>query len=108
MIDIIKDTSILTTIPEKSIKKILDKMVYSINEAVAEARITGEQMVEMDIGIGFLYIQLEDDSIRYRFIPSERLEETVKNTFISKQNLLEDVLDASLVNKIKNIYKDLF
>lgn len=108
MINIVKDTSVLTTIPEKAIKKIIDKMIYSINEAIVEARITGDDIVEMDIGLGTLFIRLEDDSIQYKFIPGEKLEETVKNSFINKQNLLEDALDTSLVNKMTNIYKDLF
>ena len=108
MINIIKDTAVLTTIPEKAIKKIIEKMIYSINEAVVEARLTGEKMIELEIGLGTLIIRLEDDSIQYKFIPGEKLEESVKNSFINKQNLLEDVLDASIVNRLTNIYKDLF
>jgi hypothetical protein len=108
MINIIKDTAVLTTIPEKAIRKIVEKMIYSINEAVVEARLTGENMIELEIGLGTLIIRLEDDSIQYKFVPGEKLEESVKNSFINKQNLLEDVLDASIVNRLTNIYKDLF
>ena len=108
MIDIINDTAVLTTVPEKAIKKILDKMIYAINEAVVEARITGESIIEMNIGLGTLLIKMEDESIQYKFIPGDKLEESVKNAFINKQNLLEDALDASLRNKLTNIYKDLF
>jgi hypothetical protein len=107
-INIIKDTSVLTTIPEKAIKKLLDRMVYSINEAVVEAKITNQDTIELDIGLGTLLIKFEDDSIQYRFVPGEKLEESVKNSFINQQNLLEDVLEASLKNKLTNIYKDLF
>jgi hypothetical protein len=108
MIDIIKDTSTLTTVQDKIILKILDKMIYAINEAVVEARISGQEVVEMDIGLGILKIRLNDDSIQYKFTPGQKLENSVKNTFIYKQNLLEDALDASLVNKLTNIYKELF
>jgi ribosomal protein L17 len=107
-INIIEDTAVLTTIPEKAIKKLIEKMVYAINEAVVEARIMGEDTLQMDIGLGTLLIKLSNDSIQYKFIPGDKLEESVKNTFINKQNLLEDALDASLVNKLTNIYKDLF
>lgn len=107
MINIIKDTAIITTIPEKSLKKLVDKVIYCINEAVVEARLTKQSLVELDVGIGTLLIKLEDESIRYKFVPGQKLEESVKNTFINKQNLLEDALDASLVNKLTNIYKDL-
>jgi hypothetical protein len=108
MNNIIKDTAVLTTVPEKAIKKIIEKMIYSINEAVVEARLTGEKIVELDIGLGTLLINLEDDTIRYKFIPGEKLEESVKNSFINQQNLLEDALDASIVDKLTNIYKELF
>jgi hypothetical protein len=107
-INIVSDTAVLTTIPEKTIKKIMDKMVYAIAEAVVEARITNQSVIELNIGLGTLFIKLEDDSIQYKFVPGEKLEESVKNSFINQQNLLEDVLDASLVNKLTNIYKDLF
>lgn len=108
MNNIIKDTSVLTTVPEKAIKKLIEKMIYSINEAVVEARLTGESVIELDIGLGTLLIRLESDSIQYKFIPGEKLEESVKNSFINQQNLLEDALDASIVAKLTNIYKDLF
>jgi hypothetical protein len=107
-INIVKDTAVLTTIPEKALKKIIDKMVHSIGEAVVEARIGKKDILELDIGFGMLFIKLGDDSVQYKFVPGEKLEETVKNSFINKQNLLEDVLDASLINKLTNIYKDLF
>lgn len=106
--DIIKDTSTLTTINEKAIKKLNDKMIYAISDAVLEGVISGDDVVSMNIGIGTLNILLSEDSVTYRFIPSDKLEDSVKNTIIHKQNLLEDALDASLVSKITNIYKDLF
>jgi hypothetical protein len=107
-INIVKDTAVLTTIPEKAIKKIIEKMIYSIAESVVEARISHQDTLELDIGFGILFIKLGDDSIQYKFVPGEKLEESVKNSFINKQNLLEDVLEASLKNKLTNIYKDLF
>jgi hypothetical protein len=107
-INIVKDTAVLSTVPEKAIKKIIDKMVYAIAEAVVEARLTNKSVIELDIGLGILLIRFGDDSIQYKFVPGDKLEESVKNSFINQQNLLEDVLDASLVNKLTNIYKDLF
>lgn len=107
MIDIIKDTAVLTTIPEKSLKKLIDKNIYCISEAVVEARLSDQKLLELDIGLGILYIQMDDESIRYKFVPGQKLEETVKNSFINKQNLLEDALDAALVNRLTSIYKDL-
>jgi hypothetical protein len=107
-VNIIENTSVLTTVPEKAIKKIIDKMIYAIAEAVVEVRLTNQETLELDIGLGILFIMFEDDSIKYKFVPGEKLEETVKNSFINQQNLLEDALESSLKSKLTNIYKDLF
>ena len=106
-INIVKDVSALSTIQDKVIYKLLDKFTYSICEAVEEAVIADDDVVVLDIGIGELTIKLSEDGIRYKFIPSQKLEEGVKNTFIYRQNLLEKTLEESLVNRLTNTYKDL-
>ena len=106
-INVVKDVSALSTIQERVILKLLDKFNYSICEAVEEAVLQEEEVVELNIGLGTLILKLSEDGIRYKFIPSQKLETSVKNTFIYRQNLLEDVLEENLVNRITNTYKDL-
>lgn len=108
MIDVIKEVSILTTVPEKSIRDLADKAIYSINEAVVEALLAKTEVVELDIEIGILYLQVTEDEIRYKFTPSDKLEESLVTTVTHGQNLLEDTLTSALVKKITNTYKDLF
>ena len=105
--NVVKDVSVLTTISEKILSKLLDKVNYSICESIQEALITDDELVSLDLGIGTLNIKLSEDGIRYKFIPSKKLEDNVKNTFIYRQNLLENTLEETIVNRVTNTYKDL-
>lgn len=104
---LIDDLSILTTIPDKALNKLVNKSYYCINEAVLDTLLEDKNLVEIDIGLGILYIQILDNSIKYKFIPSNELEKNVKNTVINNKNNLQNVLENNLVTKIVNAYKDL-
>lgn len=105
--NVVKDLSVLSTIPEKILMKLLEKVNYVVCESIEEAIIEGDEVVSLDLGIGNLVIKLSEDGIRYKFIPSKKLEENVKDTFIYRQNLLEKTLEELVVNRVTNTYKDL-
>lgn len=105
--DIIKDTATLTTVPEKTLKKLVSKEIYCINDAVAEMQAANIEVIDLDIGLGNLAISVVDDKVVYKFIPSTELEESVKSAILNGRNLLEDVLEASLVERLTNTYKDI-
>lgn len=106
--DIIKETSILTTVAERNIKKVVEKQIFAINEAVVEATLENKNTVRLDIGLGELILKITDEEVIYRFEPSSQLEESLKNSILNQQNLLEDALDDALVARLTNIYKELF
>lgn len=108
MENLMKDVSTLTTIPEKSLSKLMDKAYWCISNEVVESLKQDSNVIEIDIDIGELYIKVIDDNIQYKFIPSAKLNDTVKDTVINKRNVLEDTLEKTLVNKIVDTYKDLF
>ena len=105
--DIIKDTSVLTTVPEKVIRKLVSKEIYCINDAVAEMKAAGVDVIDLDIGLGNLAIGIIDDKVVYKFIPSQELDESVKAAVLHERNLLEDALEAALVERLTNTYKDI-
>lgn len=105
--DVIKDTAILTTVPEKVLRKLISKEVYCMNDAIAEMRVSGAETADLDIGFGILSIGLVQDTIHYKFTPSADFDESIKSTLLNEQNLLEDALEAALVDKLSNTYKDL-
>lgn len=64
-----------------------------------------ESPTEMDIGIGTLLISDNEETVKYKFIPSKALEELVNETIQNKKSPLELKLEKNLVNKILNTYK---
>lgn len=107
MVDLVKDMSTLTTLSEKTINKFFKKISFCIAEAVHEAKIKGEELTEINIGFGTLYIKNDPDNVKYKFIPSNELDDGVKNTLKYDRNILEDVLNEALAKKFAEVYKDL-
>ncbi len=107
MIDIIEDTSKLTTIQRAALDKLISRVAYCIIDAVVEAQSSGKDTVDLDVGLGELHIRLGDDELGYKFIPSTELHSAVKYAILNEHNLLEGKLETALVDRITNMYKDL-
>jgi len=103
-----KELSTLTTISPSVLSKLFDKEIWCISNAVEQSLAAQDNIAEIDLDIGTLYIQVSEETIRYKFIPSPLLEKTVINTVSSGHNSLIASLETSLVNKITNTYKDFF
>lgn len=109
MIDTVKDMSILTTIPEKTLRKFYRKEIYCICDGVHEALLEGDTDISsFDIGIGTLYIKHDTAAnIKYHFEPNDILAKAVSQTVINKENPLDAMLTDALGKKFKEVYKDL-
>ena len=105
--NLIKDLSTLSTIKEKDLVKLLNKAVYCINDSLEETTLAGNNVLIEDIGLGSLYISIENNEIKYKFIPSKDFESSILKTVVSKKNPLSDKLEDTLVKRISNAYKDL-
>lgn len=108
MINLIKDLSNLTDIPEKYLNKINTNELYIINDGVYNSIKSGKGVEEFDIGIGTLVIGVDGNTLKYKFIPSTELENSLKFTVKTNKNSLKISLEKSLVNKILELYEDLF
>lgn len=102
------DMSILTTIPKGVLDKLVAKSIETICYDVREQQLQNLPVTEVDIGIGILYIKLEDDSIMYKFVPSEVLENKVLRTVNKQYKPVSGLAEASLKKRIMNAYKELF
>ena len=102
------DLSELTTIPQTNLEALCDKAIWCICDAVDENLIESNPITEISIGIGKLVIKVDDEGIKYKFIPSKQLESGVKKVVIDGENPLTKALESSIVSKIINAYKDLF
>lgn len=105
--NLIADISKLTTIPDNVLNKLVNKAFYCISDIIEDALLEQKKVVDIEIGIGTLYIELNSDTVRYKFIPNKELESVVKNTVVNKRNLLQDTLEMTLVNRVTDTYKDL-
>lgn len=107
MIKLTHDLAALTGLSILSVEKLVEKADYAICHAVQEAQLDKSNTAEIDIGIGILYIRLEADSIKYKFIPSDKLESNVRATVLYKESLLTHKLEESLKHRIERSYKEL-
>ena len=107
MNDILDNVSTLTSINKKALEKLSNVAIYCLNDAVEESRISGEEITEADIGIGKLLIKFDGEQVKYKFIPSAKLEESITDTIVHKSNILEIAIENSLKDKVLNTYKDL-
>lgn len=103
---LIKDLSSITNIPESLLNKLVLKSNACIGYAVKENMYEGEENTLIDIGIGQLAISVSDDQIRYKFIPSRALESSIIK-YIDNESELEELVADNLKQKILSVYKEL-
>lgn len=106
----IGELSVLTTIPEKVLAKFFRKMVFCICEAVKENMLDENktsEIIELDIGVGKLYIKYIGTELKYRFEPSDYLQKALTATVSDKSNPLVDYLEESFGKKFVDLYKEL-
>ena len=107
-IDILDDICTITTIPTASMNKLFNKIEWCICNSVEESKLSGDNITELDIGIGTLIISIIDNSIQYKFIPSNKLEKGLIDTVIYGKNPLVVNLEDTFANRIVKTFKDMF
>ena len=105
--NLLNDLSVLTTIPQATLVRLMDKMSWCICNSVEESLLNSEKMTEMDLGIGKLLLCIGEDSLEYKFITSMKLESNLIKTIKEKKNPLVSNLEQSLADRIINTYKDI-
>lgn len=107
-INIKEGLSTLTNLPIKYLDKIENNLTYLILDGLHDSSLSGENITEFKSDIGSLLINVEEESVKYKFVPSEKFEELIKAQIKTGQNLLEYKLEKALIDRISNLYKDLF
>lgn len=106
MHNIIEDLSDLTTIPTSALTKLSDRTVLCMCNCVEESVLAEKPLTEMDLGIGTMQVLVDGNEIKYRFIPSKALDSAMKSTVIDKTNPLTATVEATLVRRVLNTYKN--
>lgn len=104
---LIEDLSKLTTIPIRSLDALFNKSEWIICNAVEDAKLQHEGIAKIDVGFGVLLIKIDDENVKYKFIPSTTLEANITKTINSGKNPLLSQIEDKLAAKIENTYKDL-
>lgn len=101
------DLSAITSISKLALDTLVDKSISCVCHTVQENLLSKEPLTSIDIGMGILYIKFEGNEIKYKFIPSKKLEESVSFTVLNKQSPLVFSLETALKDRIENTYKEL-
>lgn len=80
MIDVVKDISDLTGVYKYQLDKLVDKTEEEICQCVLESIQNKDEVCSLDLGYGNLIIDVDEDGIVYKFIPSESLEKMLVST----------------------------
>ena len=97
----------LTGVSVESVDKILNLCEDTICHCVFEDIKSKESLTQVDIGIGTLYIRQDGELLKYKFIPSDALDNKVKKTCRTKESPLIKRATKSLRLKFDRAYKEL-
>ena len=102
-----QDVSAVTGISRLTVDNIIEKIHACVGHSVYESTVRNESLTEIDIGIGMLYIKLEDNQVKYKFLPSDKLSQIITFTVLNKESPL--ILDAekALKTRVEKTYKEL-
>lgn len=106
--DNLEKLSVLTTIPLNTLEKLGNVIECVHSDSVVTQMIEGKDYFELNTIEGKIYIKLENDTVRYKFIPNEEFDEVIKSSILTKRSkLIETSLDR-LKRGLVNTYKDIF
>lgn len=92
-------------------KDVFNKLVKNSNFLICnyleDTTLNNENLCTIDIGIGVLKIIIEEDTVRYSFIPSKELETEIINTLENNQSYLTSVISSKLTSQLNKLYDNL-
>lgn len=108
MKDLKQDLSQITSISVNTLEKLTAKIIALISHYTYEDTREHKSMTDIDIGIGNLYIDINSDIVRYKFVPTKKLVSSVKKSINGNANDLMKMIETTLVKRVEDTYKELF
>lgn len=102
--NIVNDLSALTKIPNKALVELTHKIILCLGSIIADAKIQGEQVVIINIGIGTLSVDLLD--MQCKFVPSKELKTTLRSCLTNSIDPLELEVEQTLINKLMSFCEE--
>lgn len=105
---VVEDVSKLTTIPQQEVQCVVNAIKDCICYALQESIKNKEDYADIDIGIGALCLNITEDGVEYKFVPSKDLENDIIYTAQHDCCPLVHKIEESIRNKIVGAYKEFF
>ena len=104
---VLEELSTITGIAKNGMLKLFDNMQLCICNDALESLHSGEEICELNIGLGKLLLRVDDDEILYKFIPSNQLEKQLIDTIKNDSSPLIAQAENYLCKRFTNTYKEL-
>lgn len=104
---LIDDISTLTNIPKSRVEDLFVLMENCMCDYVLEDRKELSDITEIDLLFGTLIVGRENNSIKYKFIPSLYFENKLREALITNKNPLTSQIESKLSDKMLSVYKEL-
>jgi hypothetical protein len=101
------DICTMTNIPKNSLINLFRKFESIIVDDVYQTQLKGDDISMIDLQIGTLYIQIDNDEIHYRFKPSDKLDSSIRETLKTGNSPVVTELGRCIQQSIFNVYKEL-
>lgn len=70
--------------------------------------LSGDEIAEIDIGIGILQIKAGEEDCVYRFIPCAKLQQTMAYMIKNGEDVLVTALEKSVSDRFERTYREMF
>ena len=107
MYNLIDDLQVFTAIPKTQLNSLATKSILDIAHCIKES-VDSNSDCNINIGIGNLVVEVSNDEMAFKFIPSDELQECVLSSLRNDKSDLQFVIERSCSEKMLKVYKELF
>lgn len=104
---LIDDIATLTNIPKSRVEDLFMLMCNCICDYILSDKKDLNDITEIDLLFGSLIIGIENNLIKYKFIPSLFFENKLKEALITNKNPLTTQIESKVSDKMLSVYKEL-
>lgn len=105
--EFISKVSSLSNIPEASLNKLQTYINTIHGDDVFVSKLDKNTVHKVETFEGDIYITVEDNIIKYKFIPNDSFKSNVRKAIINNKSPLLEKLGAKVVKVVSNLYEDL-
>lgn len=107
MIDLLQDLSVLTNVSNATWSSMKARSSSLLSHYIVEAILNQQSDVQVDIGLGYLFIHIQDEDIQFRFEPAEDVCRKIRKAVKTGTSSLVEDVDAELGKRFSSTYKEL-